>query len=149
MKHRVLTSIAHNIADSLGGGMGFMIGVYQMDVFGEAAAGPEGFIEIDLLTGVMSGVMPSASLARAVRLYRDALPDLCRRHGGDVADFARLAVRYSGAPTRTLIVEVTDRSGKTSRDVYAGPDAARPRSLDPLGRIRRTRSSPTFAPGQD
>ncbi len=59
MKHAVLTSVAHNIADSLASGIGLMIGVYEMDIFGEAAHSSEGFIEVDFLTGA------SACAARA------------------------------------------------------------------------------------
>ena len=36
MKHDELRSIGHNIADSLASGCGLMIGVYDMDIFGEA-----------------------------------------------------------------------------------------------------------------
>ncbi len=35
MKHAVLKSVAHNIADSLASGIGLMIGIYEMDVFGD------------------------------------------------------------------------------------------------------------------
>jgi hypothetical protein len=76
MKHAILKSIAHNIADSLASGIGLMIGVYQMDVFGEAAESPEGFIEVDFLKGVTSGAAPSLSLARAVHRYAEVLPNL-------------------------------------------------------------------------
>jgi hypothetical protein len=44
-------AIGHNIADSLGSGVGLPIGVYFTDVFGEASRLPEGFIVIDFLTG--------------------------------------------------------------------------------------------------
>lgn len=42
MKFDTLRSIGHNIADSLGSGIGLLIGVYEMDVFGEAAGAPDG-----------------------------------------------------------------------------------------------------------
>jgi hypothetical protein len=47
MKFGTLKSIGHNIAESLASGIGMMIGVYEMDVFGEAAAAPQGYIEVD------------------------------------------------------------------------------------------------------
>jgi hypothetical protein len=81
MKFGALKSVGHNIADSLASGIGLMIGVYEVDVFGEAAATPEGFIEVDFVTGEASGAKPSVALQRALRLYADALPDLCIRHG--------------------------------------------------------------------
>lgn len=74
MKFGTLKSIGHNIADSLASGIGMMIGVYQMDVFGEAASGPEGYIEVDFLTGQASGAPLSPELARALGLYAKALP---------------------------------------------------------------------------
>ena len=142
MKHAVLTSIAHNLADSLASGIGLMIGVYRMDVFGEAARSPEGYIEIDFLTGAISGARPSRSLARAVRLYRDALPDLCVRHGARLSDFRRLVVLYRGEGlTAQFNVEVTDRRGRTSQDFYVGVPGARPLYRDVYGRVRRLRSA--------
>src|SRR3954468_13442194 len=99
MKFGTLKSIGHNIADSLAGGIGMMIGVYEMDVFGEAAATPEGFIEVDFLSGQSSGGKSSPELARALKLYAEALPGLCRRHGIDAAAFRRLSARYSGGLT--------------------------------------------------
>jgi len=142
MKHAVLTSVAHNIADSLASGIGLMIGVYEMDIFGEATRSSEGFIEVDFLQGTTAGAKASRSLARAIRLYSEALPGLCERQGVTVADFTRLTARYSGRwPNRAILIEVTDRFGKASRDVYAGAPAACPKKLDPLGRIRRSKSA--------
>jgi hypothetical protein len=39
--------MAPNIAESLGSGISFLIGCYEMDVYGEARWGPEGFITVD------------------------------------------------------------------------------------------------------
>lgn len=143
MKHDVLTSIGHNIADSLASGVGLLIGVYQMDVFGEAAKSPEGFIEVDFLTGSTSGARPSPSLARAIRLYAEALPSLCERQGAAVSDFEQLVARYisRGPNDYQFTVEVVDRFGKRSRDHYAGLPGARPKTLDALGRLRREKSA--------
>jgi len=96
VKHAVLTSIGHNIADSLASGIGLMIGVYDMDVYDEAFRSPEGFIDVNFLTGEASGTQVSHSLGRAVKLYTEALPSLCERQGAAVSDFKRLVVRYSG-----------------------------------------------------
>ena len=142
MKHAVLTSVGHNIADSLGSGIGLMIGVYEMDVFGEAARSAEGFIEVDFLQGTTSGATPSEALGRAIQLYAKALPELCRKHGVCISDYDRLTARYSGTwPAEAIIVEVTDRAGKASRDTYLGRPAARPKSMDSLGRLRRVKSA--------
>lgn len=140
MKHAVLTSIAHNVADSLASGIGFLIGMYEMDVFGEASASPEGHIEVDFLTGRTTGAKPSAYLAQAIRLYAEALPDLCERQGAHVSDFQQLTARYAGKSTlQGFVVTVTDRRGRTSRASYVGTPGQRPKVLDPLGRIRRAR----------
>jgi len=136
VKHAVLTSIGHNIAGSLASGIGLMIGVYDMDVYDEAFRSPKGFIDVNFLTGEASGSQVSHSLKRAVKLYAQALPSLCERQGAAVSDFKRLVVRYSGGSVSQFIVEVEDRTGKTSRDRYVGSPGARPRLLDPLGRVR-------------
>ena len=142
VKHAVLTSIAHNVADSLASGCGLMIGVSDMDVFGAAARGGEGYLEVDFLAGTITGGQPSPSLTKAVHLYAEALPGLCERQGAEVADFRRLVVRYSGVfPAQDFVVEVTDRGGKTSRYRYVGRPGARPKAVDSLGRARRVRSA--------
>src|SRR5215212_9535441 len=94
MKHAQLRSIAHNIADSLACGIGLMIGVYDTDVFGEAAGSAGGAITVDFLEGAVVEGEASPGLSRAVALYRDALPGLCARHGGSIDDFRTLKVRY-------------------------------------------------------
>lgn len=142
MKFGTLKSIGHNIADSLGTGIGLMIGVYDMDIFAEAAATPEGYIEVDFLTGETSGGHPSPSLADAVCAYSKALPDLCRRHGGEVADFSQLNARFSGSwPDVRLVVSVEDRNGRRSADEYEGGEFRRPKIRDSLGRLRPQRSA--------
>lgn len=138
MKHAVLTSVAHNIADSLSSGMGFLIGVYQIDIHGEAARSPEGFIGVDFLTGDLWGGQASTGLAKAARLYAQALPELCERQSVPRGAFERLTARYSGTwPNYQVEVVVTDRTGKTSTDLYVGAPAARPIQLDAQGRRRR------------
>lgn len=140
VKHAVLTSVGHNISDSLSCGMGFLIGVYGTDVFGEAASNPNGFIEVDFLTGTSVGQV-SPSLAEAISLYAQALPRLCESQGVAVADFHRLTTRYVGKADHHFIVEVTDRRGKTSRGRYVGLAAQRPKAVDSLGRVRRMKSA--------
>lgn len=122
MKFSELKSIGHNISDSLGSGCGLMIGVYSLDVYGEASATPEAHITVDFLTGETSGSPVSLSLGRAVQLYRDALPNLCERHGGSVSDFVALKARFGSDSLRRphFIVTVEDASGRKSSDSYFG-----------------------------
>ena len=138
MKFGTLTAIGNNIADSVACGMGFMVGVYQMDVFGEASRTPEGYIEVDFLTGNTSGGQPSASLARGLRLYSEtALPQLCASHGGTVSEFRKLNVRFwPGRLFGRYEVLVEDQKGHSSTAEYEGLSGKRVKVPDHLGRLR-------------
>ena len=130
MRFSALKSVGHNIADSLASGIGLMIGCYEMDVFGEAADGTEGFIEVDFLQGTTSGSPVSRKLLRAICLYSsEALPDLCRKHGVRVNDFKALRARYGVDLVygRHFSVTVTHKSGKSSSDRYLGVPGRRMR----------------------
>jgi hypothetical protein len=140
MKHGELRAIAHNIADSLASGICLMIGVYDLHVFDEAAATPEGFIVVDFLRGTTSAEV-SERLADAVRRYKDALPGLCERHGVPTSAFRELVARYE--PRHHLdvrfVVSIEDQAGRRSTDEYVGIPGARPMVMDALGRRRRAR----------
>ncbi|MDZ7812353.1 MAG: hypothetical protein U5L74_04230 [Ideonella sp.] len=132
MRHADLKAVAHNIADSLASGMGFMIGVYQTNIFGEAAAQAPGYIEVDFLRGTLAGSPFSASLSSGVALYcQEALPELCEKHGVNLAEVRTLKARFSAHPVYgpQFVVTVEDRLGKRSEEHYAGY----------LGRRLRTR----------
>ena len=138
MKFDELRSIGHNIADSLASGVGLLIGVYTMNVFGEAKRSPEGFLTVDFLSGECVAGAASPSLARAIALYKDALGALCKKHGTSPAAFRELTVRYStDAYGRRFRVTIEHRHGKRSVDEYVGRPGQRVRTLDHLGRIRR------------
>lgn len=140
MKLGTLKAVGHNIADSLASGVGLMIGVHQTEIFGEAAATPEGYIEVDFLTGEASGGRPSPSLEHAIGSYAAALPDFCRRHGADISDFRQLSARFSGTGYRRFAVSIEDRQGRRSTDEYAGIPGKRVKVPDALGRLRPKRS---------
>ena len=138
MKFGELRSIGHNIADSLADGNGFLIGVYGMNVFGEAKQSTVGFIEVDFLTGSSSGGQPSVSLARAFELYSKALPSFCEKHGASSAAFRQLSARFFGERhLRHFIVTVEDQEGRRATHVYSGVPGKRIKMLDPLGRVRK------------
>jgi hypothetical protein len=138
MKFDELRSIGHNIADSLASGIGLLIGYYQMDIFGEASRSSEGSITVDFLTGTCPVGTPSHSLAKAIALYKNALVDLCTRHGVSVAVFRELSARYSAdAYGPRFVVTIEDQQGHRATDEYVGIPGRRPKVLDHLGRVRR------------
>jgi hypothetical protein len=138
MKHNELRSIAHNIADSFVSGMGFLIGVYRTDIFGEARKSPEGFITVDFLNGTSTGGIASASLAKAIKLYSEALPSLCEKHGLSASSFQVLSVKYD-ALSMHVYITVEDTKGRQSIDEYEGMPLKHLKTIDSLGRIRTKR----------
>ena len=138
MKIGVLKAVGHNLADSIACGMGFMVGVYEMDIFREAGATPEGYIEVDFLTGDTSGGKPSASLAQGLKLYsEDALPSLLGSHGASLSDVRELKVRFwPSTMFGRFEVTVENKSGSRAKTEYEGLPAHRIKTLDKLGRVR-------------
>jgi len=122
MKFGELKSIGHNIADSLASGIGLLISVHEMDIFGEASGSREGYITVDFLTGTTEGGKPSKTLAKAVSEYRDALIKLCERHGVAVSSFKMLTARYGvdAVYGGHFTVTVEDQKGRRSVDQYLG-----------------------------
>ena len=141
MRFNELRSIAHNIADSLASGYSWLIGMYELNIYGEAANSPERFVEVDFLAGTATGGPISPTLGEAVVRLREALPRLCEKHGVPATAFRQLRARYSGS-SYTFVVTTEDARGYFASDTYTGFPGARPRMLDYLGRIRTTRPSP-------
>ncbi len=122
MKIGTLKSVGHNIADSLGSGIGMLIGVYEMYIYEEASASDEGYIEVDFLTGATTGSPISVELQRAIGLYRDALPDLCAKQGIHAMDITKLSARFGtdAAYGPHFSVTVASIDGKSATDQYVG-----------------------------
>ena len=100
-----------------------MIGVYEIDVFGEASSGNAGYIEVDFLNAKVHGSPASQKLLHAITLYsKVALPDLCQKHGVKVEDFKVLSARFGvdRAYGRHFSVTVENVVGKSSTDRYLG-----------------------------
>ena len=95
MKFSELRSVAHNIADSLGSGIGMLVGVYDIDVIGEAYQAPGGTLTIDFLAGKCVDSTVSAAFADVVARYRTGLASLCKKHGVPESAFSELTARYS------------------------------------------------------
>lgn len=144
MKHDQLCAIAHNLVDSMASGLCFVIGLYTVDVFADAGNSEGGVITVDFLGGTIPQGKASPALLGAAQAFARELPEFCRRQGGSAEDFAELSASFS-ARDRFVTIAVTDRNGRRSVIDYAGSPLTRPRVLDPLGRIRRTRSRKTFA----
>jgi hypothetical protein len=140
MKIGTLRAIGHNIADSIGSGCGLLIGVYDMNVYGEAKKNPGGVIAIDFLAAKVTQGKVSRKLASAIGKYRAALPNLCAKHGASIEDFKTLTACYSGDVfNRRVVVTVRDRVGRCYVDEYIGIPARRIKVTDHLGRIRTKR----------
>lgn len=100
-----------------------MIGLFQTDIFGEAAAQAPGYIEVDFLHGTLAGSPFSPSLSSGVALYcKEALPVLCEKHGVNLVEVKALQARFSVHPVfgPQFVVTVENRLGKRSEDHYAG-----------------------------
>ena len=142
MKIGVLRAISHNVADSLGCGIGLLIGVYDLNVFGEAMRSPGGVICIDFLAGTATRGKVSRRLAAAIAKYRDVLPVLCAKSRASIEDFRTLTACYSSDTfNRRIVVRVRDRRGRCCVDEYIGTPARHVKVLDPRGRIRTRRGS--------
>jgi hypothetical protein len=129
MKFDTLKSVGHSIADSLASGICLLIGYYDIDIFVEAAESTDGYIEVDFLTGKTTGGPASASLLRAIGLFRDKVPDQCKRQGADYSSLTRLLVRFGTdavyGPHFKVIVE--DINGRKSTEQYVGRPGRRHR----------------------
>jgi hypothetical protein len=137
MKFKVLESIAHNVADSLGSGDGMLVDVYDVDIYGEAGRSRKRFFEVDFLTGKATGAWPSLSLRFAIRKYKGGLTLLCAKHGTTPEAFRRLTARYfRDRVGRRMVVTIEDKQGRRSVREYVGIPGRRIRVLDSLGRVR-------------
>jgi hypothetical protein len=131
MKLGELKSLGHNLADSFASGIGLLIGVYEMNVFAEAAAFDPGFIEINFLDASAVGSPISKDLQGAINAYHDALPDLCKKHSIDLSQVTTLTARFGSdsayGPHFTVTVESID--GRRSIDRYIGVPGRRLRTV--------------------
>lgn len=117
MKIGTLRAIAHDVADSLGSGTGMLVGVYFIDVFGEAKRSPGSVICIDFLGAKATRRRVSPPLARTIAKYCKALPKLCAKHGACIDDFKVLTASYSADTfNRRMVVKICDRVGRCCVD---------------------------------
>ncbi|MEO0465951.1 MAG: hypothetical protein AAF216_05375 [Pseudomonadota bacterium] len=129
MKFAELKSAAHNLSTSFAGGIGIMVGVYDFDVFREASRSTVGFMQVDFLSGLSLGAIPSKKLQDAIFAYVDVLPDHMERHGGSLNDLLVLKTRYATDRVYGAHFKVTVRNvaGRESIDQYFGWNGKRAR----------------------
>ena len=122
MRFGELKSIAHNFADSISSGIGLPIGTYGYDIFGEAQASPDGYIEIDFIASRIYGGETSRVLTEALREYKKWLPTLTAKHGAEVSDFTELTVRFAVDVVRGpyFTVSMSDTQGRSDKSTYSG-----------------------------
>ncbi len=136
MKHNVLKSIAHNIADSLACGHSLFFGVFMIDIFGQAKKSQEGFITVDFLNGtITSGTRTLASVVKSYSI--DVLPKLCKKQGALVSCFQILTASYSVNVLDDLqvIVEIKDDKGRSSVTTYIGLSLKKIKKMDNIERL--------------
>lgn len=139
MKHSKLHGIAHNYADSLAGGLSFVVPNYVLStsVYAEAAATPGKFVGVNLLDGQVEGAFAGSGLEHAAALLGRAFPAFCAKHGVDHADYAACLLRFiAGLGGTSYIITVEDRTGRRSAREYVGRPGRRSRAPDHLGRLR-------------
>lgn len=99
-----------------------MIGVYDTDVFAEAASTDSGSVSVNFIDGQVGGGTVSDSLRGAVLRYREALPNLCAKHGLNFDEIKVLEACYGTDRVYgrhfNVTVEATD--GRQSVDRYIG-----------------------------
>jgi hypothetical protein len=122
MKFVALKSVGHSIADSLASGICLLIGYYEIDIFVEAAGSSAGFIEVDFLTGATAGSPASSGLLRAVDLFREVVPEQCKKQGAEYSRLAKLTVRFGTDAVYGphFTVKVEDIDGRKSTQLYVG-----------------------------
>jgi len=127
MKFDDMKSVGHNIADSVAG-CSLLVGVYDLDTFGEARRTPEGFILVDFLAGTASG--GSEAFRHAIALCPQALDQLCEKHGFSASEFKTLTARYGVDRVYGghFTVTVENNLGRRSSEQYIGMPGRRLRS---------------------
>lgn len=138
MRHGVARAVAHNLAHSIGSGYSILLGIYELNVFTEAAKSPNGILVVDMLNGRVIAGRSSPKLRKALKAACEHLPDFCVQHGIPPDTFRKFKVAYRYRPIDSRFeVTVEDRAGRRSVSEYDGSVGARLRILDKRGRIVR------------
>ncbi|MGB7244290.1 MAG: hypothetical protein WBC93_19675 [Sulfitobacter sp.] len=136
MKHSELHAIAHNFADSLASGQGFVVGYYPTDVFADASSNPGRFLVVDFLTGQIDEGIASDQLLHALPVFRNEFENFCQKHGASKSEFKEFKTRFeAGYLGATYTVTITDVRGRRSAIEYKGSPGKRTKTLDDQKRI--------------
>ena len=139
MKHNKLHGVAHNFADSLAGGLSFVVPghVLLTHVYAEAAANKDGYVIADFLTGEAETACPEGELEYALPLFKNAFGEFCEKHGVEASDYAAFLVRFiASTDGNKYVITIEDRNGRRSSREYIGSAGKRSETLDELGRRR-------------
>ncbi|TXG93905.1 MAG: hypothetical protein E6R09_18325 [Rhodocyclaceae bacterium] len=139
MKHSKLHGVAHNFADSLAGGLSFVVPGYVLHtaVYAEAAVTEAGALVVNLLDGTTTGAYPGGDLEFAAPLFRNAFPAFCAKHGVDHSEYRACIVHFvAGLGGNSYIVTVEDRAGRRTSREYVGRQGKRSKAMDERGRLR-------------
>lgn len=139
MKHNKLHGVAHNFADSLAGGLSFVVPGHaiQTHVYAEAAASKDGYVIADFLTEKIEGAYPEGELEYALPLFQNAFGEFFQKHGVEASDYAAFLVRFvASTDGNSYVITIEDRSGRRSSREYVGTAGKRSEALDELGRRR-------------
>jgi hypothetical protein len=138
VKHNALIGIVHNVAASLAGGVSFITGFYDLDIYGDAEKSEGAVLKLDLLLGKVVHGQPSENVRIAATRVPKELARLCQCAGGTMADLKRAEVTFStrsGVPGFTIRIE--DQIGRASETDYHGLTSKRPMEIDQRGRVRK------------
>ena len=137
VKHAVLRSIAHNLADSISSGCCLLISDHDIGVYDEAKQTEEKCITVDLLQGTVLEHGASIKLTSQIRQCSVALEGLARSQGASCREFTEITVRFwTNELTNRFSVSVRDRDGRRTTTEFTGRPGKRVRVLDALGRPR-------------
>ena len=128
-RHGTLHMVAHNLADSIAGGLSFVLGVYEVAIWAEAQRAPRTGVVIDVLSGsVIEGPMDRPHPVEIAKACGAAFPRFCRQNDVRTEDYRLCHLRFLPAPPR-YEVTVKDQRGRQSMRRYRGSPGRRERSL--------------------
>lgn len=143
MKFGELKSVAHNLGHSISSGIGLMIDIFDLDVYGDARNSPSGAIEVDFIRGRISG-NPSRKTESGLREYiARGWPELCEKHKVDLTDFSELVISFDQMGSYTVTVQSQDGRGHVQDfERYDGKRTTRKSRLDRLLTEHQARRPP-------